>query len=538
MLNAFINLHTYLILNTAIAASYLVARSIFRFFFKKTMSQIQQLQFVRYAFVIIIVAFCIAPVLTAWIHIPQHSNFILQPILKNKSIVFLQNYKIIDKQVNLIAPEHLLYPIDSILIIILLAGCAFFLSRYIKNIVNLHQIKRNSFCRHRINTIHILFSQTVNTPFCWSFIKSHNIVIPSILLERNDDLKLAVSHELQHIRQKDTYWIHFINIIRLFCFWNPFIKLWINWFNELQEFSCDEAIIIKKKKSPATYAQCLINALTDATAAPLPYVALGIHNLSKSIIYRRLNMLFSYKKSKTKKISMSFAYITSFLITTSVAYAFAGATPLAAPLSTQQVANIIKQAHLDSEFNISATPEVVNEINNIRNSDQARSFMHDSLQRMKQYQPTIQKALADNHMPNELLAVPLVESGYRPLDQNKNPVLAAGIWQIVPKTAEALNLVVNTKRDDRFDTTLATKAALTYLKALHEQFNDWKLALIAYEIGEQATTKLISSISSRDAWVLARSPSTPKNYNLEKFIPLFDAAVIIMHNPSIIAVQA
>jgi soluble lytic murein transglycosylase-like protein len=135
-------------------------------------------------------------------------------------------------------------------------------------------------------------------------------------------------------------------------------------------------------------------------------------------------------------------------------------------------------------------------------------------------------------MPNELLAVPLVESGYKPLDQSKNPVLAAGIWQIVPTTAKLFGLIINTTRDDRLNTSLSTKAALAYLNATHTQFNNWRLAIIAYEIGEDTTKKLIKKVGSRDAWVLARSTIAPKS--LKKFLAMFDAELIIMYNPSLI----
>jgi soluble lytic murein transglycosylase-like protein len=93
-------------------------------------------------------------------------------------------------------------------------------------------------------------------------------------------------------------------------------------------------------------------------------------------------------------------------------------------------------------------------------------------------------------------------------------------------------LIINDKRDDRLDTQLSTKAALAYLQQTHEQFGNWKLAFVAYEIGEKNTDSLIKEIKSRDAWALARSPSAPKS--LKKSIAMFDAALIIMHNPSLI----
>ena len=198
----------------------------------------------------------------------------------------------------------------------------------------------------------------------------------------------------------------------------------------------------------------------------------------------------------------------------------------------KQVASMIKKSHLDKDFQVSVTPEVVNEINNIRSSEQARSFIRESLQRMKKYQPIIQEALNKKSMPNDLLIIPLIESGYQPLDQSKNPMLAAGIWQIIPDTAKRLGLVINKNRDDRLNTQLSTEAAITYLTMNYNQFHDWKLASIAYEIGEKNTDRLIKQTGSRDAWVLANTSSAPTS--LKKFVAMFDALLIIMHNPSLV----
>jgi hypothetical protein len=123
------------------------------------------------------------------------------------------------------------------------------------------------------------------------------------------------------------------------------------------------------------------------------------------------------------------------------------------------------------------------EINNIRNSAQARTYMQDALSNMKHYQPIIEPALKNNDMPLDLMALPIVESGYQPLDASKNPMQAAGIWQIIPSTAQKkYGLIIDSQRDDRMDTSLSTKAALNYLNNSHAKFNDWRLAVIAYEI--------------------------------------------------------
>lgn len=533
MTHSLINLHSYLVINGAIAIGFMISRSILSLpFFRWRTSQAQKLKFARYSLFTTAISFFMIPNILAMIPSRYHSNFQFEPIIKNASVIFLKHPGIINEQIKQINSGQSFFSLNIFLMIIFLAGCGLFLAKYINSFLVLNKIRRNSFCQHKINNVSILISPATEIPFCWSLLKNHFIVIPNAFLEKPDDLNWAIRHELQHIRQGDTYWLPFLIFIKSFCFWNPFINLWITWLNELQEFSCDEAIVLRKKTLPTAYAQCLINIASDTLkSGKLPQGALGIHGLSTSILYRRINMLLNYKKVKMKKISIIFAYIISIFAAISTAYAFNGSSSMES-LTSKQIATIIQQSHLDKSFQISATPEVVTEINNIRSSAHARTFMHESLQRMKRYQPIIEESLKKESMPNDLLVVPLIESGYQPLEQSKNPVHAAGIWQFIPTTAEHFGLIVNDKRDDRMDTKLSTKAALNYLRQTHNQFGDWKLAFIAYEIGEENTAQLIKETKSHDAWVLARSPSAPES--LKKSIAMFDAAMIIMHNPSLI----
>lgn len=310
------------------------------------------------------------------------------------------------------------------------------------------------------------------------------------------------------------------------------MKLWINWFNELQEFSCDETLMLRKKTSASAYAQCLVDAASGLLGSKmLPQGALGIHGFSNSILYKRVNMLFVYAPLKQKKLPSIIAYAITAAITASTSIAFATSSSFST-LNTQQVTKLIKQSNINEEFQVSANPDVMNTLNNIRNSKQARSYMQASLQRMEQHLPLVNAALTKRGMPKDLSVIPLVESGYQPLEEIRNAVKAAGIWQIIPSTAKQYGLTVNGKEDQRMDLHLATQAALQLLSEDHKIYNNWKLAFIAYEIGEEKTDALIKATGSRDAWVLANSPKAPPS--LKNILARFDAELIIMHNPSLV----
>lgn len=538
MLNHCFSLHSYWIFNSAIALGYLLAWSILSLpFMSNRIPQQQKLKFAKWSLVIAVLAFFIVPYLGAQLIPISHSgNFQLQPVLKHASNTFLQNHTTVKTNINKLDTSRLLPSFSTILSIGIVIGFFIALKKYLAGILFLQQLIKKSFCLRKLKNLHIYVDKNSTIPFCWSCFNKHFIIIPEHLLEHGIDLKLAIRHELQHLRQGDTQWLHMLALINLFCFWNPFFNLWKKWFVALQEFSCDEALVLRKNTSPLDYAQCLLDTAAHAThLETLPHGALGIMGSSKqnnlSILHRRIDMLFHYAKRKKMTLSIFLAYSLCLLMASSFAFAFAGNTTTHS-LSAEHVANLVNRTIPMNALQVSATPEVITEINNMRLNAQERAYMRNALQNMKQYQPYILAELRANHMPEDLLALPLVESGYRPLDEKLNRLRAAGIWQFIPSTANRFGLLIDKQRDDRLDTNLATKAALTYLNALHAQFNDWKLATLAYEYGEDQTAQLMKITGSHNPWVLVRSSAAP--VALKKFLAMYDASVIVIHNPTLV----
>jgi hypothetical protein len=122
------------------------------------------------------------------------------------------------------------------------------------------------------------------------------------------------------------------------------------------------------------------------------------------IIAKLMLQLPILKNVQKKKLSLISAYAACFLTAGSFAYALDNGSA-SDPMTTKELSSLVKKSHLQ----VTITPEVLAEMNNIRGSDQARSFMISSLYRMKQYKPYIETQLKNNAMPNQLLALPLVE---------------------------------------------------------------------------------------------------------------------------------
>lgn len=91
-------------------------------------------------------------------------------------------------------------------------------------------------------------------------------------------------------------------------------------------------------------------------------------------------------------------------------------------------------------------------------------------------------ALENRGLPGELALLPAVESQFNPFALS--PRRAAGLWQFMPDSATHWGLKRNAWYDARRDTRAATAAALNYLNFLHQRFDDWPLALAAYNAGE------------------------------------------------------
>lgn len=106
------------------------------------------------------------------------------------------------------------------------------------------------------------------------------------------------------------------------------------------------------------------------------------------------------------------------------------------------------------------------------------------LNNAKPYLFYIVNAIQARKMPMELALLPAVESGYR--TRVRSPSGALGMWQLLPATAQAFDVTVDSPYfDGRSDFWQSTIGALGFLRYLDEQFNnDWYNAMAAYNTGE------------------------------------------------------
>lgn len=138
------------------------------------------------------------------------------------------------------------------------------------------------------------------------------------------------------------------------------------------------------------------------------------------------------------------------------------------------------------------------------------------------YYPFMQEIFDKYGVPEELIYLTIIESGLNPIAVS--PVGATGIWQFMHGTGKAYGLEVNTFVDDRRDPLKATDAAARHLKDLYNIFNDWGLAISAYNCGAGNVRKAISRSGGKtDFWGVR--PYLPKE--TQNYFPAYIAALYL-----------
>lgn len=155
--------------------------------------------------------------------------------------------------------------------------------------------------------------------------------------------------------------------------------------------------------------------------------------------------------------------------------------------------------------------------------DPASSFLYKACNRKNLYFRVFEEVLDKKGMPDEIKYLSIVESLL-----STNAVSwcgATGLWQFMPATGRMMNLTIDSEVDERKDIYKSTEKACDYLLSMHKIYNDWLLALAAYNGGPGNVNKAIrNSGGKRTFWEIRRYlPKETQNY-----VPKFLATAFLM----------
>ena len=146
------------------------------------------------------------------------------------------------------------------------------------------------------------------------------------------------------------------------------------------------------------------------------------------------------------------------------------------------------------------------------------------LRRYVQYKDIILPILEENDLPEELIVVSMIESGFDPKAVSR--AKAVGLWQFMYLTGKQYGLERTWYVDERQDIVKSTEAAARYFKDLYREFEDWYLVLASYNTGPGRVNRAVNLHETSDYWQLYSLPKDTKNY-----IPYFLSSAIILKDP-------
>ncbi len=194
--------------------------------------------------------------------------------------------------------------------------------------------------------------------------------------------------------------------------------------------------------------------------------------------------------------------------------------------------NIVARAQAELATTKSDLPLVVNDyvasyINFFANTQRGHNTLLHSFERAGRYKAMIQRVMAEEGVPQDLIYLAVAESGFQPRALNARSG-AGGMWQFMPHGD--YGLVRNGYVDERFDPEKSTRAYARYMKFIHDQLGDWYLSMAAYDWGAGNVQRAVQKTGYADFWELYKRnnlPAETKNY-----VPEILAAIIIANHPA------
>jgi membrane-bound lytic murein transglycosylase D len=193
--------------------------------------------------------------------------------------------------------------------------------------------------------------------------------------------------------------------------------------------------------------------------------------------------------------------------------------------------NLVAKATAELATTKSDLPMMMNEyvaafINFFAYTQKGHNTLLHSLERSGLYRGMIQRVLAEEGVPQDLIYLAVAESGFQPRAVNRRS-RAGGMWQFMP--TGVYGLARSQYVDERFDPEKSTRAYARYMKYLYDQLGDWYLAMAAYDHGAGNMQRAVQRTGYADFWELYKRHELPTE--TQNYVPEILAAIIIANNP-------
>lgn len=156
-----------------------------------------------------------------------------------------------------------------------------------------------------------------------------------------------------------------------------------------------------------------------------------------------------------------------------------------------------------------------------------RKFFKRWLARSGKYIPMMKKILRENALPEDLIYLAMIESGFKPYAYSR--ARAVGPWQFIRRTGQRYGLKANWCIDERRDPEKSTIAAAAHLKDLYDEFNHWYLAAAGYNAGAGKIKRAIKRYSTEDFWEMSKFRYLHRE--TKNYVPKMIAAAMIAKEP-------
>ena len=150
-------------------------------------------------------------------------------------------------------------PVAKAVIAVFLAGLVLGLLRLTTSVWCLRKIVANSHIWRSVGRIELRVSDRTLVPFSTRGVRNYYVVIPSHMLGSADQIKVALAHEFQHIRQGDLEWEVALEALKPIFFLNPAYRAWKRQVEHLRELNCDSQVLASGRIDIRSYCETLLS---------------------------------------------------------------------------------------------------------------------------------------------------------------------------------------------------------------------------------------------------------------------------------------